>query len=65
MSMVATTKLTTTRRWSSFVGECLGLSGGVDFYGSSPVVIRLEFIKSLDVILEVCKEQGFERAGII
>ena len=43
-----------------FRGEILGLSGGADFYGSSPDELRREFKKSLDVFLEVCKEQGIE-----
>ena len=43
-----------------FRGEILGLSGGADFYGSSPEELRQEFKKSLDVFLEVCKEQGIE-----
>jgi len=43
-----------------FRGEILGLAGGADFYGSSPDQLRQEFKKSLDVFLEVCKEQGIE-----
>jgi predicted HicB family RNase H-like nuclease len=43
-----------------FRGEILGLSGGADFYGSSPEELCREFKKSLDVFLEVCKEQGIE-----
>jgi predicted HicB family RNase H-like nuclease len=43
-----------------FRGEILGLSGGADFYGSSPEELRREFKKSLDVFLEVCKEQGIK-----
>jgi predicted HicB family RNase H-like nuclease len=43
-----------------FRGEILGLSGGADFYGSSPDELRREFQKSLEVFLEVCKEQGIE-----
>ena len=43
-----------------FRGEILGLSGGADFYGSSPEELRQEFKKSLDVFLEVCKEQGIK-----
>jgi predicted HicB family RNase H-like nuclease len=43
-----------------FRGEILGLSGGADFYGSSPAELRREFKNSLDVYLEVCKEQGTE-----
>ena len=43
-----------------FRGEILGLSGGADFYGSNPDELRREFKKSLDVFLQVCKEQGIE-----
>jgi len=43
-----------------FRGEILGLSGGADFYGSSPEELRREFKKSLDVFLEVCKERGIK-----
>jgi len=43
-----------------FRGEILGLSGGADFYGSSPEELRREFKKSLQVFLAVCKEQGIE-----
>jgi predicted HicB family RNase H-like nuclease len=43
-----------------FRGEVLGLAGGADFYGSNPDQLRQEFKKSLDVFLEVCKEQGIE-----
>jgi len=43
-----------------FRGEILGISGGADFYGSSPDELRREFKKSLEVFLEICKEQGIE-----
>ena len=43
-----------------FRGEILGLSGGADFYVSSPEELHQEFKKSLSVFLEVCKEQGIE-----
>ena len=43
-----------------FRGEILGLSGGADFYGANPDELRREFKKSLDVFLEVCREQGIE-----
>ena len=43
-----------------FRGEILGLSGGADFYGSSPEELRQEFRASLDVFLEVCREKGIE-----
>jgi predicted HicB family RNase H-like nuclease len=48
-----------------FRGEILGLSGGADFYRSSPEELRREFKKSLDVFLGVCKEQGIEPVGTI
>ena len=43
-----------------FRGEILGLSGGADFYRSSPEKFRREFKKSFNVFLELCKEQGIE-----
>ena len=43
-----------------FRGEILGLSGGADFYGSSPEELRKEFRASLDVFREVCREKGIE-----
>ena len=43
-----------------FRGKILGLTGGADFYGSSPEELRREFRKSLDVFLEVCREKGIE-----
>jgi len=43
-----------------FRGEILGLSGGADFYGANPDVLRAEFKRSLDVFLEVCREKGIE-----
>jgi predicted HicB family RNase H-like nuclease len=43
-----------------FRGEILGLSGGADFYGANPDELRLEFKRSLDVFLEVCREKGIE-----
>ena len=43
-----------------FRGEILGISGGADFYGSSPDELRREFQKSLEVFLEVCKERGID-----
>ena len=43
-----------------FRGEILGLSGGADFYGANPDELRLEFKRSLDVFLEVCREKGVE-----
>ncbi len=43
-----------------FRGEILGLTGGADFYGKNPKELRMEFKKSLDVFLEVCREKGIE-----
>jgi predicted HicB family RNase H-like nuclease len=43
-----------------FRGEILGLNGGADFYGQNPEELRLEFKKSLQVFLDVCKEKGIE-----
>lgn len=43
-----------------FRGEILGLSGGADFYGNSSEELRTEFKKSLEIYLEVCREQGIE-----
>lgn len=43
-----------------FRGEIRGISGGADFFGISPNELRREFKKSLEVFLEVCKEQGIE-----
>ena len=43
-----------------FRGEILGLNGGADFYGRNPKELRLEFKKSLQVFLQVCKEKGIE-----
>ena len=43
-----------------FRGEILGLTGGADFYGSSPEELRKEFRASLDVFLAVCREKGIE-----
>ncbi len=41
-------------------GEILGLTGGADFHGKTPMKLRAEFKKSLAVFLEVCKEKGIE-----
>ena len=43
-----------------FRGEILGLSGGADFYGKNPKELRVEFKKSLQVFLAVCKEKGID-----
>ena len=49
-----------TRVTDQFRGEILSISGGADFYGSSPEELRREFKRSLDVFLEVCKEKGIK-----
>ena len=41
-----------------FRGEILGLNGSADFYGKSPANLRKEFKTSLNVFLDVCKEEG-------
>ncbi len=43
-----------------FRGEILGLNDGADFYGKTPAGLRLEFKRSLQVFLDVCKEKGIE-----
>jgi predicted HicB family RNase H-like nuclease len=43
-----------------FRGEILGLHGGADFYGRTPEELRTEFRQSLQVFLDVCREQGIE-----
>jgi predicted HicB family RNase H-like nuclease len=43
-----------------FRGEILGLNGGADFYGKNPDELRAEFKKSLDVFLQVCRENQIE-----
>lgn len=43
-----------------FRGEILGLNGGADFYGKTPDKLREEFRNSLNVFLEVCREQDIE-----
>ena len=43
-----------------FRGEILGLTGGADFYGKNPKELRAEFKKSLNVFLDVCRENGIE-----
>ena len=43
-----------------FRGEILGLNGGADFYGKNPKELRVEFKKSLQVFLDVCKENSIE-----
>ena len=43
-----------------FRGEILSLSGGADFYGKNTKELRVEFRKSLQVFLDVCREKGIE-----
>ena len=40
--------------------EILGLTGGADFYGKTPIELRTEFRESLAVFLQVCQEKGIE-----
>ena len=54
------TRIEYAEETNQFRGEILGLSGGAYFYGFSPDELRREFKKSLDVFLEVCKEQGIK-----
>ncbi|MBD3609385.1 MAG: type II toxin-antitoxin system HicB family antitoxin [Gammaproteobacteria bacterium] len=44
----------------TFRGEILGLSGGADFYGTTPQELKREFATSLKVYLETCAEKGIE-----
>ena len=37
-----------------------GLGGGADFSGQNPKQLRIEFSKSLEVFLQVCKVKGLE-----
>ena len=53
-------RITYDPKSDQFRGEILGLSGGADFYGSNPDELRREFKQSLEVFLEVCREQGIE-----
>jgi predicted HicB family RNase H-like nuclease len=43
-----------------FRGEVSGLNGGADFYGKNPKELRAEFRKSLQVFLDVCRENSIE-----
>lgn len=43
-----------------FRGEFSGLNGGADFYAADVAGLHMEGKKSLQVFLEVCKEQGIE-----
>lgn len=43
-----------------FRGEFVGLNGGADFYAADVSGLRAEGEKSLQVFLDVCKEQGIE-----
>lgn len=52
-------KIEYDEKTDQFRGEILGISGGADFYGSSPEELRRE-LKSLEIFLGVCKEQGIE-----
>jgi predicted HicB family RNase H-like nuclease len=45
---------------NTFRGEILGLTGGADFYGKNPKELKAEFKKSLNIFLQVCKENGIE-----
>jgi hypothetical protein len=48
-----------------FRGEILGLNGSADFYGRTPEELRAEFQRSLQVFLEVCREEVLSRGGTI
>ena len=39
-------------------GEIIGINGSADFYGKSLASLRKEFKNSLNIFLEVCKEEG-------
>lgn len=41
-----------------FRGEIQGLSGGADFYGSTPKELRREFRASLDFFIATCEKHG-------
>ena len=43
-----------------FRGEFLGLNGGADFYASEVAGLKREATKSLEVFLEMCREDGAE-----
>jgi predicted HicB family RNase H-like nuclease len=43
-----------------FRGEFVGLNGGADFYAADVPGLHAEGEKSLQVFLDVCKEQGIE-----
>lgn len=43
-----------------FRGEFVGLNGGADFYASEVVGLKREAAKSLDVFLDMCREDGVE-----
>jgi predicted HicB family RNase H-like nuclease len=53
-------KINYDEKTGRFRGEILGRSGGADFYASSPEGLRRELKMSLDIFLEVCKEEGIE-----
>lgn len=43
-----------------FRGEFVGLNGGADFYSSDVTGLKREAAKSLEVFLEMCREDGVE-----
>lgn len=43
-----------------FRGEFLGLNGGADFYAFDVAGLKREAAKSLEVFLEMCREDGAE-----
>ena len=43
-----------------FRGEFVGLNGGADFYAADAAGLRREGAKSLEVFLEMCREDGVE-----
>lgn len=43
-----------------FRGEFVGLNGGADFYARDVDGLKVEAKKSLEVFLEMCREDGVE-----
>lgn len=43
-------------------GAFVGLNGGADFYANDMASLKVEGVKSLAAFLEVCTENGIERA---
>lgn len=43
-----------------FRGEFVDLNGGADFYSSDVAGLKREAAKSLEVFLEMCREDGVE-----